>query len=113
MPMFLFRNIVSMLSAYDSPSHAIVTKLAESGTLSSKLDISLSNEVTLQYSKHIAAGISYIHSKGISHLDIKCDNILIDKSNIAMLVDFGLAMPFTGHDEVIIGRGDIAVVRIG
>ncbi|OHS97372.1 CAMK family protein kinase [Tritrichomonas foetus] len=39
----------------------------------------------------IFSGISYIHSRGIAHLDIKPDNILIDSYNRVKISDFGIS----------------------
>ncbi|XP_064610669.1 testis-specific serine/threonine-protein kinase 4-like [Liolophura sinensis] len=39
----------------------------------------------------IHEGIVYIHSKGVAHRDIKCENILLDKQNNIKITDFGFA----------------------
>lgn len=39
----------------------------------------------------IHSGIAYIHSKGVAHRDIKCENILLDKENHIKITDFGFA----------------------
>ena len=40
----------------------------------------------------VAAGLAHVHSKGIQHLDVKPQNILVARSGRAMLSDFGLAI---------------------
>jgi len=40
----------------------------------------------------IASGLSYLHSKGIIHADLKSQNILISASKTPVLADFGLSL---------------------
>ena len=49
----------------------------------------------------IAKAVSYLHSVGVSHLDIKPDNILISESSCPKLGDFGLAQRFLNADGSI------------
>ena len=39
----------------------------------------------------VGAGLKYLHGKGIVHLDIKPENILISKSENFKIGDFGIA----------------------
>lgn len=45
----------------------------------------------IRYAIQFISGVAHIHSKGLLHLDIKPDNILISNNNEALLSDFGLA----------------------
>jgi len=45
----------------------------------------------MDFSKQICRGLRYAHSMNIIHRDIKPQNVLIDKNNIARLTDFGIA----------------------
>ncbi len=47
-------------------------------------------ETKLSYLAQIASAISYCHSKGVVHLDVKPGNIRVDKDK-ATLIDFGAA----------------------
>ena len=40
---------------------------------------------------HLTEGIEYIHSKGVVHRDLKCENILLDNKNRLKVTDFGFA----------------------
>eukprot|EP00298_Acanthocystis_sp_HF-20_P015204 c21059_g2_i1.p1 GENE.c21059_g2_i1~~c21059_g2_i1.p1 ORF type:complete len:264 (+),score=105.51 c21059_g2_i1:209-1000(+) len=40
---------------------------------------------------NLIEGVSFIHSKGIAHRDIKVENCLISKSGNLVIIDFGLA----------------------
>ena len=49
----------------------------------------------------IINGVSYLHSKGVAHLDIKPRNILLTKYAVAKIADFGLALPIKNDDGSI------------
>ena len=46
----------------------------------------------------ILEGVDYIHTKGIAHLDIKPDNILLTAYGVPKLCDFGLAVRYSNAD---------------
>lgn len=45
----------------------------------------------LRYATQFLTGLNHIHSRGLLHLDIKPDNIMLSNSDVALLSDFGLA----------------------
>lgn len=47
----------------------------------------------------IANGLTYLHAKGICHLDLKPQNILVDGNNTAKLSDFGLSKTTVGDKK--------------
>ncbi|MGE5812108.1 MAG: protein kinase domain-containing protein, partial [Ignavibacteria bacterium] len=53
----------------------------------------------LNYSIQIAEALKEAHSKGIAHLDIKSDNIMINSQNQIKVMDFGLAKLKDSRDE--------------
>eukprot|EP01116_Phalansterium_solitarium_P000610 TRINITY_DN10438_c0_g1_i1.p1 TRINITY_DN10438_c0_g1~~TRINITY_DN10438_c0_g1_i1.p1 ORF type:complete len:149 (-),score=1.44 TRINITY_DN10438_c0_g1_i1:306-752(-) len=46
----------------------------------------------LQLAFQLAEAIEYIHSRGLVHRDIRCDNVLLDASNNILLGDFGICI---------------------
>lgn len=49
--------------------------------------------------QQICSAVKYLHSIGISHRDIKTENIMIDEDFNAKLVDFGLAKQFSLNED--------------
>jgi serine/threonine protein kinase len=57
----------------------------------------------IDISKHICRGLRYAHSQNVIHRDIKSQNVLIDKENIARLSDFGIAKIFSAAHLTLTG----------
>eukprot|EP00732_Lithocolla_globosa_P007046 Lithocolla_globosa_v1_NODE_8601_length_802_cov_8.783133.p1 type:complete len:131 gc:universal NODE_8601_length_802_cov_8.783133:219-611(+) len=91
-------NIIKLLGYCDVPK-AIVMPLYRGGDLASYIfDLSnpLSSDLLFNLAMGIVSGLSTLHLNGISHRDIKSQNILLDeKANSKYLTpvicDFGLA----------------------
>ncbi len=70
----------------------IVLELMEGGTLREKIaQQSLSIQQCAEYAKQISAIIHQAHEIGVIHLDLKPSNILLTKSGLLKVGDFGLA----------------------
>ncbi|KAI0462197.1 hypothetical protein LJB42_004285 [Komagataella kurtzmanii] len=55
------------------------------------------------YFRQIVNGVSYIHSKGLTHRDLKLDNCVVNESGILKIIDFGSATVFRyDYDNTII-----------
>ena len=69
----------------------------ENGSLKNLMDKRfLSSREVIRYSLQFLAGLNHIHIKRLLHFDIKPENILLSKSNQALISDFGLA-EYTGR----------------
>lgn len=55
----------------------------------------------------VASGLSYAHSKGVIHRDLKLGNILLDESGNAFLTDFGLAKLISGDRADLTKSGNV------
>lgn len=71
----------------------IIMEYAENGSLLDliRTEKKLCEDKARELFKQIVSVIEYIHSKGIVHRDVKCENLLFDKNNVLKLIDFGFA----------------------
>ncbi|KAG5185999.1 kinase-like domain-containing protein, partial [Tribonema minus] len=62
-------------------------------SLSSRLSTygKFSTAMTRRYTRQILCGLAYLHGHGVMHMDIKCENLLLDKGGVVKLADFGTA----------------------
>ncbi len=67
----------------------------------------LSWKEALHFASQIARALSHAHSKGIVHMDIKPQNIMLPKDGTAKVADFGIAMvedaPEQGDSDEAVG----------
>jgi serine/threonine protein kinase len=86
-------NHPNILALYDvgtfEQSPYLVTELLEGQTLREELP--LPRRKALNYARQIADGLAAAHAKGVTHRDLKPDNIFITKDGRAKILDFGLA----------------------
>lgn len=81
---------------------ALVTEYVPNGDLLSLIQRfdSLPELIARSYFLHLVDALDYIHGKGICHLDIKPDNILIDENYCLKLADFGAALKISKESRV-------------
>ena len=101
------KNLVNLLEVIDDPDDAnlyLVMPYCDRGpivTLSADgTCVPLDIDVARGYMRQITAGLAYLHSKHVAHMDIKPDNILLDSSNRCRLSDFGTSEFFSGADSM-------------
>ena len=87
-------NIVRYIFAdvtEDKKSIEILLEFVPNGSVKSLLEKhkKLPENVVRIYTKQILDGLSYLHSRGIIHRDLKCANILVDTGTTIKLTDFG------------------------
>lgn len=108
-------HIVRLQDYYeDQDNYYIVMELVPGGDLMDFVAAngSIGEEATQVVAKQILEGIAYVHSKGISHRDLKPDNILIaqDDPIQVKITDFGLAKFSDGQTFMKTFCGTLAYV---
>ncbi|MCH8332374.1 molecular chaperone DnaK [Candidatus Sumerlaeota bacterium] len=74
------RNIISMEFIEGEDLKAVLTR-----------NMSMTEDVVINYLRQIAEGLGYAHSLGVVHRDIKPANIMINEQNSIKITDFGIA----------------------
>lgn len=88
-------NLIKVYSVGDFENWPyIIMELADGKSLSEVANEQkepLSNEILLSFAKAIAGALGEISRHGLTHRDIKPDNVLLTKSNVFKLIDLGVA----------------------
>ncbi|TDL28867.1 hypothetical protein BD410DRAFT_760578 [Rickenella mellea] len=81
----------------------IFEEFCEGGSLAANLEVGrIADEHIVQvYTMQMLEGLSYLHSQGIVHRDIKPDNILLDHMGVLKFVDFGAAKVIAKNSRTI------------
>jgi serine/threonine protein kinase len=68
----------------------IVMQYVDTGSLADAVDRSMPLDLVVKILDQVASALSYAHSRGIVHRDVKPGNILLGQENWVLLTDFGL-----------------------
>lgn len=63
----------------------------------------------------ILAGVTYLHSMGLAHRDMKLDNVVVNEYGIMKIIDFGSAAVFRYpfEDDIVLASGTYSAAYIG
>jgi len=88
------KDFVALLTEY--ASHGDFFELVTSGGLVNEI-------VVRSYFHQLVEGLEYIHSKGVAHLDLKLENIMLGADYMLKIIDFDQAQKVT--DDLITSGG--------
>ena len=101
-------NVVGVFDAGEAEDQLyIVMELVEGDSLAERAEdvkTPADLEAALRLVLGAARGLAYAHEQGVTHRDVKPDNVLIDREGEARLSDFGLAMGESTRGATIEGR---------
>ncbi len=95
-------NIVNVLDVFEENNTAYIAMEFISGhSLKYTLEKEgmLPEKKVLKYIHQIGKALQFVHENNILHLDIKPSNILIDKTDRARLIDFGVSKRYDVEDK--------------
>lgn len=58
----------------------------------------------------ILSGVTYLHSMGLAHRDLKLDNVVVNEHGIMKIIDFGSAVVFRYpfENDIVLSTGELA-----
>lgn len=94
-------NIVKIYDVFEENGTAyFVMDYIDSGDLKTLTEGGpLLEDIAARYISQISDALEYLHGKNILHLDIKPSNILINKNQEAILIDFGISKRYDGGGD--------------
>jgi len=93
-------------NANPAQNSAVVMELANNGDFASVLDSAAfcrDTKLVRTYFHQLVSGLEYLHSNGICHLDLKPENLLLNKDYLMKVADFDSC--YIDGDKKIVSRG--------
>jgi len=89
-------NIVKFYTAFDTHKHVVIEMehvkgLSLHDLIKNKEEKRLSEVEAKKILKQIVSGVEHCHNKGVSHRDIKLENLLLDENENVKIIDFGFS----------------------
>jgi serine/threonine protein kinase len=95
----------------DGPRSFLILDLVEGCSLQERLQAGPLNSVqALALCEALARALHYAHRNGVLHRDLKPSNVLLDRSEVPLLTDFGLAKEIEvdeSQDPILTLEGDV------
>jgi serine/threonine protein kinase len=95
-------NIVTVFDiGVADTAYYMVLEYASGGTLTDRMSVgALEEDRALLHLEELARALSFAHSKGFVHRDVKPGNVLFRPDGTALLSDFGIAKALEGSTQV-------------
>ncbi|EGT38797.1 hypothetical protein CAEBREN_02744 [Caenorhabditis brenneri] len=86
------QNVIKMFGMKtDNIKYCISMEYVDGGELFRKISAEMSLAKVKFYFRQLVDGLSFLHENGVVHRDIKPENLLLTKSDILKIADFGFA----------------------